>query len=760
MPEWLRRPAPGTFLLVAGLVCVVYGRALDAPFIFDDTPAILENASIRRLWPLVGSRATPGPLRPPHLGPTARRPLANLTFALDHRLAGRDPRWYRIVNVALHVLAATLVAALVRRTLRLPYFGGAWDRVATPLAAVAAVVWALHPLVTEAVVYVTQRTELLMAVCWLATLWAALRYWTTPEGSARAGWVALAGVACAAGMASKEVMASVPLVVLLFERTFLAPSVRAALRRSWPLYAALLLGWVVLLALNVWSVRGVTSDARHAVPLHVWWWTQAKVSWLYLRLVVWPWPLSIYYAPRYLPTFAAAAPWLAAGTAMVVAIAVAVRRRPAVRFVVAAMALTLAPTMVVPIVKMMAAERRLYLPLAGIVVLAVVGTWRGLVARRPAGALRLGAALAAAIVLVEGAVSFHRLGAYDTAVGIWTDALRTQPDAALAHYNLGVALLEARRPEDAKAAFEETLRRDPDHTKARDNLGLALSQLGRPDEAIGHFEAALARDPSDAAALNNLAAALVRQGRAQDAVAHLDRALALQSEAPAAKIHVTYAKALLELGRPGDALDHLTRAVERDPDDADAQYSLGAALLAAGRPDAALPPLEAAVRLAPEDPEAHNNLANALLRTGRAEAAAVAYRRALALRPDYAEAHNNLGAALLHVGAVDEGLRHLERALALKPDHANARYNLAGALLTAGRTGDAVVQYREAVRLTPDDARGRLELARALARDGQRTEAMAVAADGVALARAQNDTGLAGEIDAWVGANRSQAAGE
>src|SRR5439155_21248159 len=138
------------------------------------------------------------------------------------------------------------------------------------------------------------------------------RYWRAHSGSARVAWLAVAALACGAGMASKEVMVSAPLLVLLYEQTFLGRPWRAAWR-SWPLYASLMLGWVLLFLLSASGVGGL-SDPRHRVPVLVWWMTQAKVLLLYLKLVIWPRPLSIHYAPVYLRTFAEAWPWLSAVT--------------------------------------------------------------------------------------------------------------------------------------------------------------------------------------------------------------------------------------------------------------------------------------------------------------------------------------------------------------------------------------------------------------------------------------------------------------
>ncbi len=157
------------------------------------------------------------------------RPLPAASFALNYAVGGLDPRGYRAANVALHVLAAVVVFALVRAT---PPAGDAsW-----PALAFAAI-WLVHPIQTEAVTYVTQRTELMAALFYLLTLLAALR--DRPV---------VAVVACALGMLSKEVMVTAPLAVVLYERAFRFPSFAAALRAHGRRYAALAATWAVMAA--------------------------------------------------------------------------------------------------------------------------------------------------------------------------------------------------------------------------------------------------------------------------------------------------------------------------------------------------------------------------------------------------------------------------------------------------------------------------------------------------------------------------------
>lgn len=746
-----------TFAVMLAVTFVIYGRALDAPFVFDDRPAIVENQSLRRLWPPIGDADVRGPLNPPPFAPTARRPLPNLSLALDHALYGLDPAGYRATNYVLHALVATLVALLVRDTLLLPYFAGAWTGVAALLGIAVALVWVAHPLVSETVVYVTQRTELLAAFFYVLTLWAAVRHWTvTPsnDGTATAPvvagrWAGVAMLSCVAAMASKEIAASLPLVVWLYERTFLVDSWRAT-ARSRRLYVGLAASWLVLLALNVQGASGL-SDVRHYVSPLVWWATQTKVTLLYLKLALWPWPLAIHYAPAYLETVAAAAPWVVAFLVLVAGVVAAVRRRPAARFVVVAAALVLAPTFVVPLAKMMAAERRMYLPLVGLVVLAVVGGARVLAARRTAAL-----ALVAALVVVLGAVTVRRLAVYETAVTLWTDTIRTQPDDAMAHYNLGVALVESGRPAaEAMPRFEEALRLDPGHAGALDNLGLVLLRQHRFDEARARFERAIAADPENAVALNNLGALELDMRRPAAAIPLFERALAAEPDLPKAIVHRNLGKALVAVGRPEPGLGHLDRAVRLDPDDPEAQNGRGAALLALGKPAAAVPAFETALRLAPDDAGIESNLATALLQSGRVEDAAEHLRHVLSREPENLGARNNLGTALRTLGRTPDAIAEFTAVVTRDPSHATAHYNLGSALLDSGRPREAIEHFEAALRLDLNDPQVRFKCAIAYVHADRRKDGVAMADTALALARERGQTALAGEIESWLAAYRA-----
>ena len=221
-------------------VCVAYAPALKAPFVFDDVVSIVDNASIRRVWP------PSVPLQPPSGGfAVSGRPVANYTLAMNYAvndLLGVDQRagspqpaqaaGYRIVNVALHLLCGMLLFGIIVRTLRSAPFAAQWAGDADAVALIISALWLLHPIQTEAVDYVVQRTELIVSACWLGTLYASIRAWDAGRRWTTVAWYATAVVVCLLGMGSKEVMISAPLMVMLYDRAFRAASWRELFVRA------------------------------------------------------------------------------------------------------------------------------------------------------------------------------------------------------------------------------------------------------------------------------------------------------------------------------------------------------------------------------------------------------------------------------------------------------------------------------------------------------------------------------------------------
>ena len=444
----------------------------------------------------------------------------NLSFALNYAVGGTAVWSYHAVNLAIHALAALTLFGVVRRTLRRT--GGRCGERALPLAAAAALLWAVHPVQTASVTYVSQRAESLMALWYLLTLYSFIR-WTDTAAPRRAAWAVLAVLACLLGMATKEVMVTAPLVVLLYDRVFVSAGWRELWRWHGRLHGALTATWLPLLGL----LRGV-GDRGAGYELGIAWWRYALLEGRavtgYLKLAVWPHPLVFDYG---LDPADGAPAWPYVSIILILlglAIALLVRR-PRAGFAALWFFVLLAPTSsVVPVAFQPMAENRPYLPLAGLVVLAVTGL-HALLGR--AGWWVLGALAAGGMLL-----TVRRNEVYRSELALWRDTVAKRPASARAHNNLGTALeaVADGRPA-AIAEYRVALRLQPDYAEAHVNLGNALARQDELTEAMAEYEAALRIRPGYAEAHNNLGGVLAGFPEQRSrAAAECERALRLNPD--------------------------------------------------------------------------------------------------------------------------------------------------------------------------------------------------------------------------------------
>jgi tetratricopeptide (TPR) repeat protein len=678
--------------LIALSVCAAYSNTLGAPFVLDDSIAILHNPSIRNLWNL-GAVLTPASSLS-----TGRRPVLNLSFAINHALGGTGVWGYHAVNIIVHVFAALTLFGLVRRSLRLPAWSARFGSASTGIAACVAALWALHPLLTESVTYVSQRAESLAGLFSLFTLYALVRSETSAHGRL---WLAGSGLACFLGMSTKEVAVTLPLVAFLFDRAFLNGSLRAVLSRRPAYYAALASSWLWLAYLMVHfgfvdSGVGIASGASSFRYL----WTEAMVVARYLRLVVWPSPLVFDYGPELAADgFIQALPFVAVVAAGAAAAVLLWRRSPALGFLASSFFIMLAPTSsFVPVQGQPMAESRMYLPAAALLALGALPLYYRFRAKA-LGCMMGGVALLALL-------TFQRNRAYASDVGIWEDSLAKCPVNSRGHNNLAVALAnDPSRVPRALAEFEEALRISPGYAEARCNYGATLFKLpGRQHEAIAQFEEALRANPGYAAAHNNLGTALGDEGRTAEAIQQYRDAL--RTDPRFAIAHDNLGNALAkDPGKAYEAVGEYREALRLEPDFPDAMYNLANLLATApGRAPEAISLYEKALALNPNMPIAHVNLANVLSGLpGRATEAIGHYEAAVRLRPDFAEAHFDLANMYsIQPGRMAEAVRHYLTALRLKPDYAYAHYRLGNALAASGRLAEAENHYRAALRLMPE----------------------------------------------------------
>ncbi len=732
------RQSLAVWLSAAAIVAVTiaaFRNSLHGEFMFDDQIWIVENPSIRHLWPLTDVLF---PADAPHVG---GRPVVSLTLALNYHFAGDnglEVGGYHATNMVIHAIVALLLFGVVRRTVLLPQTAGAWasgpvawasahasagehgdSRGLKPtlrptlLSLAVALIWAVHPLQTEAVSYVIQRAECLLALFYLLTLYAVIRGATTAADQRwrRAGWYLLSFVACLLGMATKEVMVTAPLVVLLYDAIFLSGSLGRTFAARRGLYAAMAATWGVLAWVLATTNFHAETTGFGVLRFTPWQYLciEPSVLVMYLRLALWPDALCFAYDLQ--PVTMASAiviPGLII-LGLLAATGWALAKRLKIGFLGAAFFLILAPTSsFIPILDA-AFEHRMYLPLAPLIALVTIGgywAWEQTVMRLlgvEGSARTYLTALPAVAVLVAIAVlawlTIERNRDYESEFSIWRDTAAKRPNNPRAHYNLARALSQRGEKAAAMAEYRETLRADPNYPEAYQNLGGELALQGKFDEAIPLFERAIAVKPEYAEAHFNLGLALAKQARLDLAIAQFRAALEIKPGYWDA--HYLLGRTLALKGNVAAAAAEVSQAIKLKPRSAPAHAFLALLLTQLGRLAEAEMHAKAALTIDADSADGHAALARVLMLEEHDEQAIASFRKAIEADPKNAQLHFYLGEVLMRRGQVKSAVGHWRTAAALQPDDIQILYQLAWTLATspdaAVRNGpDAVASARRA----------------------------------------------------------------
>ncbi len=757
---WLRLLAFAVALQV--LTGAAYLPALHGGMLWDDdkhitNPDLRAVDGLRRIW------FDPGATQQYY-------PVAHSAFWLQHRLWGDTTTGYHATNVFLHGLSAFLLWLVLKR-------------LAIPGAALAAAIFALHPVQVESVAWITELKNTLSGVFYLAAALAYLRF----DETRRSRLYLLAILLFALALLSKTVTATLPaslLVVMWWQRGRL--TLRRDVRPLLPFFALGILGGVATALIERVQIGAFGSDFQFTVVERFL--IAGRATWFYLGKLVWPFDLMFIY-PRwevsqgvwwqYLFPIGAVGLfgglwWLRGRT-----------RAPLAALLLFCGALFPAAGFinVYPFRFSFVADHFQYLATLPVITIGSAGLVAA--ARRLApGQLRGGAAcllIAALAVLTwnqsgqyADAESLYRTTisrnpscwmarinlavlnlerAPDAAESLLQEALRLRPDAAEAHYNLGLLDQKSGKLAAAEAHYRTALKIGPDLAVIHNNLGRVLLDQGRRDEAIRECERALQLKPNlfeahvnlgalllgvnDAAAEAHLKAAvrlkpdaaegLYNLGISQQRAGHLAEAVAsyqaaLRAGPDKAVIHNNLCSALRAMGRRDEATLECDRALKADPSLSEAHVNLAG--LALGIDNAAAEShLRTAVRLAPGLAEVRSELANTLQLMGRFAEARAEYETTLRERPDYAEAHSNLGNLLHRMGRPAEAIAHFQEAIRLKPDYSDAYYYFGNSLLDLGRFEDAATQYRLALKYNPNDAEVHNNLGAVLEAQGRLSEA-------------------------------------
>ncbi len=700
-------------LIVEAVVLATYWPVLGAKALcFDDEQYIANNSLIPR-----PSLASAGRILAEITKPSViygyYHPLPMISLMLDVALGGSPdhPLPFRVTSLVLHLACTALVVVLVQLLFK---------RIA--VAAAVGLVFGLHPLAVEPVVWLAERKAVLAAFFSLGCL---VLYVNSVRSGRRFPYYA--ALACyVLGLLSKPAATPVPMLMLVLD---FWPLRRLSRRTVWekaPFFVAGLISGIITLVSHIGT--GMFEVPEQGSPLRIPLMVAYRLM-FHLAKIVWPVGLSPYYEPPQVPVMSNPTVWLSAFGAVVLVAAIVVSLRWSRVFLAGLLIFVLGMAPVLGVVRfglMFTFDSYSYLPAVGLLLILAAGLNRLTTgedgARRTAVRRALPWVCVSLLVAAEIVATRAHLPHWKDTLALFEYMTDCAPTAATPHKGLADALAQAGRPDEAIDRYKKAIELKPDYDEAHNNLAKALNDVDRPVEAAEHAAEALRLRPAYADAFLNLGVALARQGRSEEAAARFREVLKIKSLS--AKAHNNLGVALKTLGQQAEARDHFEAAIGLDPAYVKTYVNLGDLLVEAGDFDRAVNRYRQAIDLCPADAAIHNDVAFALSKLGRDAEAIDHLREAVRINPNAVGYRNNLATMLAQSGNLDEAISHYRESLRINPRDVVVLNNLGMALRERGAPAEAEAVHRQAVAIEPSNVNAIYNLGLDQERLGRRAEAM------------------------------------
>ncbi len=672
----------------------VYFNALFGNFVYDDHQQIVENRWIKdiRNIPVIFSKGV-WDFQPGMTTSNYYRPLMHVVYMLNYHVFGLRPWGFHLVNVLFHCGVSVLVFLIVRklfiqrRGVPSPVF------LSPPF--ISAVLFAAHPIHTEAVAWISGLPDAAFAFFYLLSFYFYLLF----RGGAKRAYL-LSVLSFSVSTLFKEPALTLPLVLAAYD--YLLHKRDKIIISEIKTYIPYIVVSAAYLLIRYYALRSF-APVEYYSGLSTY---QSIINVFplfrkYLTSLLWPLDLNLWHAFHPINSLVEAKGMISVVVTVIffIAAGAAYRKNKAVLFGLILIVAPLLPAFYIKgIGGMPFAERYLYLPSVGFVFLpAIFLSWAGEKLPRTVRSISI------IFMIVVGSyciVTVDRNTIWKDNFSLWSDTVKKSPDIAMAHNNLGNAYASKGMPDMAITEYQTALRLAPDHADFYSNLGNAYASKGMPDTAITEYQTALRLNPDYADAHYNLGNAYASKGLQDMAITEYQTALRLKPGYDEA--HYNLGNAYASKGLSDMAITEYQAALRLNPDYADAHYNLGNAYASKGLSDMAIREYQTALRLKPDYAMAHNNLGDAYASTGLSDMAIREYQTALRLNPDYAMAHNNLGVQYASKGLLDMAMTEFQTALRLNPGFVDAHYNLAIFYLRQGNADSARKELEVVLRIRPD----------------------------------------------------------
>lgn len=606
------------------LTFVAYASAARNGFIWDDDRYVVNNEllanrdGLRKIWFVVGAT-------------DQYYPLSYTTFWIEKRIWGDNPAGYHVVNILLHSANALLLWRLLAM-------------LGIPGAALAGLLFAVHPMHVESVAWITERKNTLSLLFYLLAALAYARFdgWRESDVTLARRWGAYVGAIglFALALLSKTAVATFPAAILLIVWWRRGRLAIRDIAPTLPMFMLAILSGYVTVLVESSHVSLETGDTLLDWPSRLI--VAGRATWFYLGKLAWPNPLCFTY-PRWAIDPTNVLQYLDAAMAVALIVGLVATARRIGRGVLVAVLFyggSLLPVLGFVDVYAMrysfVADHFAYLPSIGLLTLAAAGLVQ--FAPKVRNAARIVPLVLAAPLVV---LCWQHCGVFRDLETLWTDTLRKNPAAYMAHTNLGII----------------------------------LQQRGDVDGALAHYQKAIQLKPDLFNAHYNAAIALDAKGLLLDAGRHYERALELRPDF--ANGHFNYALLLNKSKNHDAAATHLLDVLRITPNDNEARFKLGCVYADAGKFDEAVREIKKALKAMPESPTIYARLAQVYYDMGDLERADAFFRAALKRKSDYAYAHHGLGRTLERLGRTTEAVTSYREALRLDPGRSALREHIA-----------------------------------------------------------------------------------
>lgn len=736
--------------LIAFLVVVAalpYLNALRNGFVADDETQVLQNPYIRNIHYLAKIFTSQAASYVPQM-PNFYRPLMNVGYLLCYQVFGPRPFGFHLVNVVLHVVVVCAVFSLTKRMFQ-----------SRNLALIAAALFAIHPIHTEAVAWIAASPDLELSLFYLLTFWFFLAG-ARPGGRFSYSAQLAMGGSFVLALLSKEQAVTLPVLATLYEHFFRADREETRPARMVMRYALL---WLLAVAYLLFRVR-VLGALSSGIRVHHLTWHQAFLSALallgqYLWKLLWPVDLRL-FCPFHPPS-GLFDPAVVAGAGALTVCGVLFfylwRHNRLLSFGPVWMLVTLAPVLNARWMPIFAfAERYLYLPSVGFCWLLGWGflrLWAVTSARSAIGRRALATAFGILVVACASRIvtrnrdwqnnltlyantlaacpdafyvrrdlgtTYWEMGNAEFAEREWREAITVAPQDPLTLIRLGVLGLKNQHYSEAVEFFKEALEVDPGNPDAHLYLGVTYMQTHSLELAESELRTAVSLFPLNSNARNALGMLYVGEGRAAEAEEQFRQSVEVEPNMTG------YGNLGLIHWHRGDvklAEREWREALRLAPNDSSILNYLGLLCTKQGRYTEAVSFLRKAVKLKPDDPLVHLHLGIAYEKTALNGPAETEFRVALSLAPQNVEARNCLGMLYLQVGRVKEAEEQFH--LSLQTQANDAGYcGLGEIYLRRGDRAGAQRAFQSAASLNANNSEARFRLGALYLAQGRKAEAL------------------------------------